>query len=331
MKHSGRWALLVACFLGTSPELYAQADLDLSATFTAADGVRTTMDVAGAWDGSNDVTATDGDTFTLTVDNSAGSSAAFDLSLVVTLPVGFNYVAGTASGIVGLTAIQAGSTLTFAVPADTDVGAGASASISYGLVTDSSVSSGSYEISYALGYGTTDGASDGAAARTQAVGVVAGASVLSVDRPLQTLAVGAAASWTVEVTNSGLGGLFDVVIEEGLINPNPTGSLSLTSMAQALPVSPTSTGDADTLTLPYLGPGETFRVTVGAAVTGCDTIDNEVSTTDRTGNTAKVATAHVILDLTEPLIGFTPPAAALLYDSTVPISFDVDNLGLGDA
>ena len=84
----------------------AQANLSATTDFIGADGVRTYMDIGGAWDGNQDVSpgpanpnppaTPSGDTFSFELNNN-GDASADDLEVTVVLPTGFNYVANTAS------------------------------------------------------------------------------------------------------------------------------------------------------------------------------------------------------------------------------------------
>lgn len=331
---------LVGLFIFTALVLAAPAlalpALVSETTLTPADPSRDAIDIGGTWNGTTEVTATTGDGFTLVIRNLADPidplrNTAYDVSITATLPTGFLYVAGTIAGPPGTTASQSGTTLTIALPPDTDLLPGASLEVSYGLTTEATLTSGSKPLVYDIVYGTADGLGDASLEETQAVQVYAGASTIRKTPNEQTRAVNETASWDVIVTNTGLGGLFDVVIDESFIDPNPAGSLQVTGMTQTSPASPLASGTVPAFTLPYLAPGESFVMRVEAQVLDCLNINNRAETTDRTAETANFALAQVLLDLEQPLIDFAPPAAALAYTGAVPVSFPVVNTGLGDA
>ncbi len=83
-------------FLLPAENAFAAADLNTSsASFASADPARTNsyMDAGGVWDGNNDVSNV-GDTFTLTIANTAGGlpadDSAFGLQdVIVTVDAGF--------------------------------------------------------------------------------------------------------------------------------------------------------------------------------------------------------------------------------------------------
>ncbi len=312
----------------------------LSTAFTAREPGRTHMDIGGVWNGTTDVSATQGDTFTLNIVNNATVRYEFDLT--VTLPNHFQYLPGTASvasscGAISppVTASQTGTTLNFNFPAGYDLPANCTLTVTFDLRVASTLpSSGTYTIQYASVHSLTNGGPANQSVNTSFdILVLQGASNLQKMPTNQLRAVGENAVFTVYVTNSGLGALFDVTINESAINPG--GNLSLISMVQtpsAPPINPrTATGSAPILTIPYLAPGEIFSVDVTATVTNCGNILNTVSTTDRTTFTAKSTTAPVLLNLQEPLIAYSPPNVTLSYNSTTNLSFTVNNTGLGAA
>ena len=329
--------LLCASMIAGAASAAGGDTLSASAAFTAADGVRSYMDVGGVWDGSDEVTLTEGDTFTVTLtnnDNDDIEDIAFDLNGSVTLPPNFNYVAGTISGFPGLTANQVGQTLTFGFPADTDLGDGESIQFSFGLTTTTDVSAGTSQLNYDFGFGTVDEGSDGNEPVAQNIVVRAGASIMEVTPTAQTAAVTDSINWSIKVTNTGLGGLFDVLIDERALDPNPGNSLQITSMSQV--DTEASTPDAVenpawVLTIPYLPPGNTYIVSVDGTVTGCDSIDNLVLSNDRTGETETDVTASVTLDLEQPLVTVNPASVQLQYSTPVTVSVAIDSVAKGDA
>lgn len=328
-------AWLALLFLGVSAAS-AQTTFTTSTAFTAAQSGRTYMDIGGVWNGTGEVTATTGDTFTLAITNT-GATSAFEISPRVTLPAHFQYVSGTAAvslssgGPITITASQSGNLLTFVPQSGYDLPTGVTMTITYGLrVLSSMPTSGTYSLTPAAHYATSNG---GSLSQTpsftpQGILVQQGATVITKTPTSQLRAVNQNALFTVTVANTGLGALYDVTINESAINPG--GSLQLVSMTKTAPAR-SAIGSSPVLTMPYLAPGESFVVDVVATVAACANILNTVSTTDRTAFTAKNTTAPVVLDLQQPLINYAPPNVTLSYSTTTNVSFAVQNTGLGEA
>lgn len=328
-------ALLALWFLPA-----AQAAPAVSATnatgFEAAEAGRSFMTIDGVWNGSQEVTATTGDTFVVTWTNS-GDATAFDFAPSVTLPDGFHYVAGTATlNGAAVTATQTGSTLVFNL-GGFDLAAGASAIIRYGVYADASVPDGTRQLVHRHTYALTDGGAlltpAPAAGPQQNIVVQAGASTLSITPSQQTRAVGQTATFTVTITNTGLGGLFDVVLDQSAIAP-ASDTLRLLTIAQTSPAgrpAAVSGTGGSILTLGYLAPGESFSATVTAEVLACGDIVNTAATDDRAHRTAASGKASVQLDLRQPLVGYSAPSVTLDYNVPVTVTIPVANTGLGDA
>ncbi len=325
-------AAFLAFILGASPA--ARAALDLSPVFVPAQAGRTWMDVGGVWNGSAEVSA---DTVRLTITNDA--TLRYEFGLSVTLPSYFNYVPGTASlvsssdsGLTSVSASQSGSTLTFSFPSGYDLPANATLVIDYGITTGATASLASG--TYAQTITAANAAEDGGTVSTQASSPLAimvrqGAGTLIITAGGgsgdQTKAVGETASFIVTVTNTGLGALFDVVIDESLIHNTTSRSLQVSAMTKTSP-SRSATGSLPVLVMPYLAPGESFVVEVEALVTDCETILNTVATDDRAGVIAKSADSAVTLDLRQPLITYSPPNITLVYGDTVQVGpFSVES------
>lgn len=329
------WAWLALLFLGVSAAS-AQTTFTTSTAFAPAQSGRTYMDIGGVWNGSTEVTNTTGDTFTFVITNT-GATSAFEISPRVTLPAHFQFVPGTVAvslssgGPITISASQSGNLIIFVPQSGYDLPAGVTMTITYGLrVLSTMPSSGTYSLTPAAHYATTNGGSltQTPSFANQNILVQQGATIISKSPTNQLRAVNQNALFTVTVTNTGLGALYDVTINESAINPG--GSLQLVSMTKTAPTR-AATGSSPVLTMPYLAPGESFVVDVVATVTACANILNTVSTTDRTAFTAKNATAPVVLDLQQPLITYSPPNATLSYSATTNVSFNVQNTGLGDA
>lgn len=316
------------------------ANFNPSTDFIAADSNRDTpavatpyMDVAGVWNGATDVTNTTGDTFTLTLPNTGAT--AFDLSPSVTLPPGFEYVTGTASTSGPVVVVnQVGSVLNFVLDGgEFDLTNGNTLTIDFGLRANASVSAGTYQLAYQYTYG--DNENDGSPTLeglAQNVLVQEGASLLAKLPANQTAGVNETANWTVSVTNSGFGGLFDVEVDESSLlgNGNFT-SVTITQTAPALAAVESPPGSG-VYVLPYLAPGEVLSFTVEATVSGCSDLGNTVATDDRTGNTSKSREGAVTLDLDLPLLTFNPPGITLDYLVPTNVTIPVSNLaGSGPA
>ena len=310
-------------------------------SFTAAESGRTFMTVGDVWNGSAKVGSTTGDTFSVTYTNS-GDATAYDLALSVALPTGFSYVSGTATvstspSTPGLTvsASQVGTQLTFTLTlagAAYDLPAGSSITINYGLTTATTVASGTYQPTYSSNYSLTNGGSlVGATTTQQNILVKAGDTTVNVTPKQQTRAVGDTASFTVTVTNTGLGGIFNVTIDESSIYPlgNNLQFASLTKTAPALAA--TSSNGGSVLTLPYLAPGDSFIATVTASVLSCGSILNNVTSVHLANQTPVSDSAPVQLDLKQPLVAYTTPTVALDYNTPVTVTIPVNNTGLGAA
>lgn len=336
-----RNSLLLALSLLWAGVAYSAPDLSVSTDFLPADGVRTYLDIGGAWNGTTDVTATTGDTFEFRINNGASpATSAFDLAPSITLPVGYNYVAGTANVALfgagcgappSISGSQVGTTLTFNL-SGYDLPASCDIRIRYGIVTSTTILNGTYTVTPTYRFALVNGGALSGPVTTNTSSIVRpGATILYISPNSQTRAVGTTASWSVNVCNTGLGGLFGVTIDESAINPNPAGSLQITGITQTSPGAPAATGSIPTLTLPYLAPATCFVATVNASVLSCTDITNTASTTDRTTATAKSLSASVQIDLLTPLIDYTPGAVTMNYDTAKTVTIPVSNMGLGQA
>lgn len=317
--------------------LPAQAVIDTPSTgFSAAESGRSYMDVGGVWDGSTEVTGSEGDTFTVTYFND-GDATAYDFSPRVELPAGFSYVTGTA--LVSVSSGSAPSVSTSLSGNDLifdlgsyDLAPDVSITLEYDLKTATTVSSGTYQLRHNRDYALTEGGTlaVGIADTQQNILVQEGAATITASPKAQVVGVSETATFTVSIRNTGLGALFDVALDESLINPG--NNLQLTGMTQTSPaLSASANVTNDVLTLPYLAPGDNFTATVAATVTDCGTIINVVSTYDRTGNASATDEAPVELDLHQPLVTYSAPSIVLDYNNAVPVVIPIENAGLGNA
>lgn len=308
-----------------------------SSTFTPAQSGRTHMDVGGVWNGTTEVTSTTGDTFTVVYSNT-GDATAFDFTPRIVLPTGFTRV-----GTLGVSA-SSGSPVVSGTPGTSgtidvnlggyDLPAGATFTLTYGLTTATTVAAGTYQIGYNRNYSLTDaGALVGylVTADQQNILVRAGDTIVNVTPKQQTRAVGETAEFTVTITNTGLGAVFALTLDESAIYPAGSNLqfVSLTKTAPALAA--TSSNGGSVLTLPYLAPGDVFTAEVDAVVLSCGSIVNTVTSVHRANSVPVVDTVPVQLNLLQPLIDFTPPAVTLDYNNPVTVSFAVQNTGLGSA
>ena len=164
-------------FLSSIQNVHAAATWTRTTSFSPADVTRTYMDHAGTWNGSAEVTNTTGDTFRLTLSNTAdglptvADDTAFDLAITVTIPSRFRLpvspfaVAVTrtplsCATITGVTATPASSTLvTLNLPANTNILPGCGYTFALGLTSNNLapfVAAGTYPVSFAITYNATD-------------------------------------------------------------------------------------------------------------------------------------------------------------------------------
>lgn len=329
-----RWGAVAAFVLTAAIAQGAAVVESQGTTFTAADGTRNYLDVGGVWNGSTNVGATTGDAFTLELENS-GTTEAFDLSATVTLPVGFTLV-GSATGVASsggnptVTATQVGTTVTF----DTsgyDLPAGATLTYNFGLRAESTLADGTYQLSYEWQFAPTDGGTLGAVQDTQQnVLVQTGAWVATNSPTTLTLAVNESGSFTYTITNTGLGGLFDVAFSEVLSNPGTSWDFTNFGTITAPRSTTLSDGNA-TVTIPYLAPGEELTVVVNGSVTDCFGIENEFEISDLTGVRDGAFFTPISLDLNQPLLDKTWPTVTLDYGTTTAFSMAINNTGSGSA
>lgn len=352
--------------------VWAVPSITTSTSFTAADGARSYMDSGGVWNGSAEVTNTTGDTFSITLGNGAAGTpnplvndVAFDIALTLSVPSGFRLPVSpftvttaatggdsncTAPG--GVTATQAGNTISFNFPANTNLpaqGAGAQPcryTLSFGLTTRDSapfVAAGNYNLNYSFRYNTVD--NDSSTQQTanfsQSVEVRRGDVIVTKtavpnSRPDSNggYADGEVAEWTVSLFNNGSGGTFAVTLTDTL-----SANFDLSTLQIIPPASPPGTAlGADQYRLHYLAPGAAgqvditvrAQVSVPTGASSCPDLRNDVSATDRLLNTS-AAFASVVLDLEDPILDYTAPTFTLDYDAPTLVSFSVNNTGAGAA
>lgn len=345
-----------------SGSVLGAASISTSTDFLPADSARDYMDVGGVWDGSNEVTNTTGDTLEIVLDNNGDGffdsnldlqedlfDAAENLELEVTLPAGVNYVAGTAVASVVSNTNPLGSCSAPSLSPNFDSGSGllsfglsgytlsegCEIRVRYGVAADTSASPAQYLLPVVWRHDT----SGGDQTQNQSLQIYGGKKLLEISPSQQTATVNSTVNWTVTVRNVGLGtgGLFDVVIDESAINPNPAGSLQITSIAASnCPAlssvfSTAGNGTNDSALLNYLAAGEICELNVQATVDMCANIDNTVALRDRVDTVGVTQSAQVELDLDQPLIEFMAPTGSFDYSGPESFSFLVENTEMGDA
>jgi len=331
--------------------LSAQAGtITATGAFDPAQAGRPRMDRGAVWNGSAIVSPTNGDQISFTLGNA--TSTSFDVKPQVSIPTGMTVITSganqpsiTSSGC-GTAPTLSSFTLSAGVlsynlastglaGSGYDMADGCSITLRFKVIASASTPVGTSFFNLSWSQASVDGGPVDPAPTPvpQPVQVEAGATTLDKLPTNQIRAVGATAEWLtgsgqgVTVTNTGIGGLFNVTINESAINPG--GSLALTSLT-----TPTAGAScaAGVCTLPYLAPGANFQASVQATVTGCVSIGNTVSSTDLTGATAKSRFAQVTLDLPAPNVSVSAPGVTLNYNGAVPVTVTVANgAGAGTA
>ncbi len=319
-------------------------------TFTpAGSGARTSLDIGGVWNSATntEVTTTTGDSITLVYTNTGGATA-FDLSLDTVLPANVEYVPGSISyssttTIPGNTITTNGidtsvpGTLRFRpgtanAPAGTgfDLEAGATLTINFGIRATTAATAGTVPLTHGRLFATTNGGalSVGPFTTSQPLLIRAGDTIITSTTTTPVRALGQDATFTLTVTNTGLGGVFDATIDESAIGAG----LSLVSLTPVSPAVPAPVVvSATQLRIPYLAPGETFVATAVATVVDCDNIVNLASSVHRADSTAVTTSLPIELDFTVPLVAVTAPAVTLDYITPVTVTVNIQNTGLGNA
>jgi uncharacterized repeat protein (TIGR01451 family)/fimbrial isopeptide formation D2 family protein len=317
---------------------HASAQLDTRVDFTPADNTRTHMDVAGAWNGVSDQTLV-GDRFSITLENSDATETIFDLGLTATLPAGFNErtaslnvaVSGAGScGVApGVSVVRSGNDLEFDF-GGYDLPALCELTLDFGLVAPAGTSSGTYNVAIAAEGASVDlGTVDFIDSSNTSFQVLNGAVILEKTPAVTQAKVGDTISWTISARNSGLGGLFDLTLDESALAGQA--GLTLSGITSVSPGAPAATIGADSISLPYLAPGETFSATVDASVAACEGLTNTVAFAERTGLFNDDQDASVQLELDTPEISYSIASTPVPYNGTGTFTIDIDNTGTGDA
>lgn len=343
------------------PSLTVTTDLETASSLS--DG-RDHLDIGGVWDGSSDVSATDGDVMVFTVANAASPAQfANDIAISFTLPAGVRYFndsatasvsgAGCAAGVPtvddGVGADQVGGTISLTLTAsgsDYDLRNDCALTVRYEVMALSTATTGINTIRYEYPYRFA-GATQTPAPSDFRFNINAGAKVLSFDDLNPTAAVNQIVPWQLSVTNTGSGGLFDVELDVSAANPGV--SLQLLDIVQVATGIPNAQGfikatnstscqlgpagalpPCDALRVPYLPAQEEFSTDLNVLVTGCEDIDLRAESTDRERPSTNL-TAQVTLDLEQPLIAFNAPSTTFPFTGTQTVTMPINSTGLGDA
>ena len=306
-----RSGLVISLITGTfllSPveNAYAAPIINLFTSFTPADNARQIafppyMDTAGTWDGSNEVTNSTGDDFTLTVQNTGNDDALnliIDVSvpsglrlpqasfrLSVSSPTGCNTTNG-ATRFNNIDATQFGNFISFNIPANRVIRANCTYDFTFGLTTNDTIpfaTSGSNNLNYDFTYDETITGPTVNQSTAQFVEVVE--STLSVVKTAATPTGvdGTPVTFNVSITNTGTAGLFDLDFIDNL-------GLNLSGIQLDVPppyVDP-AFGQNTYLFNGYLPPTQSINLTVDSTVnvvpddTSCS-IQNAASAFDRVG------------------------------------------------
>ncbi|MDQ6953757.1 MAG: hypothetical protein Q9M15_09535, partial [Mariprofundaceae bacterium] len=336
-------------------QAWAAPILAPTSSWSPAQTGRTWMDIGGVWNGTTEVTTAatpSGDHVTFVLNNTqlvGVTQNAYDIKPSVLLPTAaFVYVPNTASiATTGtgcttptptVTATQnLGSPVIYFTlsPVGYDLYAQCQMTLKYDIKVNNTGVSGTSQISNRWQYAATNtGAlNTNPYADPFNVLVQAGAVVLAKTPASQAGTLNATANWSVGITNTGLGALFDVSVDEYAINPSA--SLALTAITSTAPTGSTLT-TTPSLVAPkgvinYLAPGKSFNSTVNATITSCKNIDNTVYSKDRTGKTNTSATAHIVLTQKLPNISVTVNPYSLAYNAVTPMSVTIKNTGTGVA
>ncbi len=269
--------------------------LTYNTNFTAADGIRNYMDVAGAWNGFSDDPSI-GDTFSLVITNPASSATvAYDIQdIIVTLPTGFDFVSNSdsvntngCSNINLQSASQSGNQLTLNINPNNNnyINPGCTVTFYFELRTNTSVASGSNNLNYQVKYNEIDGDIGSVVTDNtpQSINVNQGALSVTKGGPITPVVDGATVTFNVTIDNSlGAGGLYNVEFTDVLgIHFDPASILITT------PTGDLALGDTQ-YTYNYLPAGQSINLTVNvdvsvdAGVTSCPDLINTAEVTDRT-------------------------------------------------
>ncbi|MCW8934372.1 MAG: hypothetical protein OQK98_06585 [Gammaproteobacteria bacterium] len=303
--------------------VYAVANITASTSFVSADAARAnaSMDAAGTWNGSADVTNSTGDTFTLSIENTAGGAAvddsAFDIDLSANVPAGFRLPTspmavsvtdspGTCSNINGVTATQpggAGNPVNFNIANNTNIAPGCTYNFILGLTTDDSApfaASGLQSVGFAFTYNSINnvGGSQVNVPATQNIQVNPGNIALTKTSLTPIAANGQLVDFRVDLLSADTGGVFDVVFTDTLsANLNNLSFISLAAFDNTtnnpVAIPPNTPGPlSNQITFSYIPSNVRIEIgvrstaTVNPTDTNCPDMTNDGTAVERTGISA---------------------------------------------
>ncbi|MFW2373468.1 MAG: hypothetical protein ACN4GM_10145, partial [Gammaproteobacteria bacterium] len=311
--------LLFAVLCGLLPveNAFALPDLSFSTSFTPAETGRTYMDIGGTWNGSSEVTTGDRFNFTITNSSSVGTTSAYDIrDIPVTVPTGFVLASSSVSVLdsgcsnnMSAFASQSGAgnpvTINILSNTSTEINPGCSYEFRFRLETDITANPGNQSLGYSVTYNTVnnDNASSATVTTTQSIAVNAGGLSVNKSGPAAPVADGATVSFSVVITNTGNGGLFDVRLTDVL--GSHFDPLSLVIIPPGFPSG--SVISANQYEFDYLDPLQTVILTVQVdvdvdpTITSCPDLVNTANITERTTDQNASDTATVEIDLSAAL------------------------------
>jgi len=335
--------------LGAS-SAYAAASISASSSFTAADGVRTYMDVGGAWNGTTDVASTSGDSFsfalnnTTVIDGDISDDTAFEIAPVVSVPATFQFVGNssvsftTGASCAPLTAVtatqaSAGADIVFAfTPAGYDILPLCTLTLNYGMVTTAAATGGSNTITPKWSFDDADGAggtvSNGQLSPAQTIQVQQGDFIVSKKHvPASAVPAGGSGKigtlerFDIEIGSSGAGGVFAVQVND-VLGAGFNGSLAFDDSVLPVGVTGTATGAAQ-YTFNYIPPGTTVTLGASSTISSCTAIDNTINVQDKLfATTAKTETSldSITLNLENPNVVYNVPTINFDYTGGTPVA-----------
>jgi len=352
--------LIIAGSLSLLPVANAMAIASMvtGSSFTSADPARTNtyMDAGGTWNGSSEVTNTTGDTFTLTLQNTATGSvltdSAFDVALSVDVPTGFRLplsplavtvtdFTGTCPVINGVTATQpggVGTPVTVNFPANSRIEPGCSYNLDLGLTTNNtapSVVAGFYKVDFNLSYNEIDNTPGSVHTQKQTQNVeVRKGEIALIKTAITTLAGdGDTVEYTVSLLDAGEGGVFHVSMKDVLSADFDPASLTIVP-AGGLPTDP-SLGNP--VVVPYIATNQIVefsvfaKVAVNPTATSCPLLRNDATATERLGGSSTFFDI-VPYDLQNPFLDYSAPVINIPFGATgVSVTVPVKNTGTGIA
>jgi len=325
IKHVIKSVLITGVISGTVfllpvEKAHAVANLNISTSFLSTDSARAnlSMDSAGTWDGANDVTNTTGDTFILSVQNTAAGAAnvdsAFDIDISINVPAGFRLPQSpmavsvsdspvACANISGVSATQpggVGNNVVLSIANNTDIAPGCTYNFSLGLTTDNSAPfapTGLRPVVFNFSYNAinNDVGSQVNTPTTENIQVNPGNVALTKTSLTPVAANGQIIDFRVDILSAGSGGIFDVVFSD-VLSANLTG-LNFLSLAafdnttnNPVPVPPNNAGPlVNQITFDYIPSNVRVEIsvrstaTVNPTDTNCPDMTNDATALERSG------------------------------------------------